>query len=762
MPARIAPILFLLLLTLTTSALAQDASDQTFEGELTTDQTSAAFELNLEAGQVITLTTDSEDGLDTVLTLNNPDGEPVAENDDAGGALTSRIVHLAEASGTYTAVVSGYEGATGVFSLSIAFGMDFALSDVATTLIEQRVSLDEETTEVKLQVDLAAGDILVATTFALTEDIDPTLRLMDSAGVLLAQNDDRGDGTLNAQVLYQVVEAGRYLVVVSSLGGDDVGDLVLSLATDPDAEPPFNYASIAGEPIAEYAGSLGDEQPSLEYEVVMEAGQTLLALSNATSGNLDTMLTLHDAEGFPVAANDDRGDGTINSALAFTAPSAATYLLIVERFSRGTSSGDFQLLLSSVDALVVDTVMALVVSIVTLSGPESVIEAENFHVHYTLEGADATTPEYAQRVAETLEEIYSVQIEQIGWAEPVRSDDGFYHTYVADTLPFGALGYAKAALVTFDNPNTPDVRERTAARGVFVIDNDFADIDKEAPPDSLMRATVTHEFNHIVQFGYDTEEGLDWMYESTASWTETITVGNDQDATDYVTDDFIYPELCWTTTEEGGYLDYGQWTLLQSLADQFGEGIVVRMWENSVAHDGLETMTQTLSSVGTTIPDAILRWRAQNFARDYDLAPLFERAVWLEEIIQAEGEWTFSGAGIQELGANYFALDLEGSYRFTLDGADSLSLVGLLVGDGDVRVIPLGREGTLTPGDFEYAALMVFNTAMPGEPGACSYIDYTINVTAAEGETPPPIYSFSAEHFAPLHEGKDSRMAAAG
>jgi len=293
---------------------------------------------------------------------------------------------------------------------------------------------------------------------------------------------------------------------------------------------------------------------------------------------------------------------------------------------------------------------------------------------------------------------------------------------------------------------------------VFVIDNDFADLDKEASASSLMRATITHEFNHIIQFGYDHQEGLAWMFESTASWIETVTVGNDQDATDYVTSDFEVPELCFTTNEQDGYLAYGQWTFLQSLADQYGESVVVRLWENSVPYDGWETLTQTLDSVGTTLPAAIERWRAaaierwrvQNFARAYDLAPFFERTVWLENTITETGAWTFTGAGIQELGANYYALDLSGPHGFSLDGEESLQLVALGVTGDTVEAIPLGSKGIFDGSAYDYAALMVFNTAVPKEPGDCSFTDYEIRVVETSGEVPAAAYTFSAEHFEPL------------
>src|SRR5262249_17266193 len=145
--------------------------------------------------------------------------------------------------------------------------------------------------------------------------------------------------------------------------------------------------------------------------------------------------------------------------------------------------------------------------------------------------------------------------------------------------------------------------------------------------------------------------------EATAAWTETDTVGDDQDATDYVETDFAAPERCWTTNEHG--FDYAQWTFLQSLADRYGEHFIVTIWENSVRYDGFDTLSHPLASVGTTIPEAIERWRAQNFAMDYALAPHFTRTVALAGEIARDGKWSPRGH-IEQLGANYVRLNVRG------------------------------------------------------------------------------------------------------
>jgi hypothetical protein len=724
---------------------AQSTTDQHFSGAIDSRAPRASFELQLEAGQIVTLATSSDKNLDTVLTLNGPNGRRVALNDDEQpGVLTSRIVYMPPTSGRYTVIVSGFNGAAGAFQLNVSHALDVGLSADARTLREERLSFDRTHTELRFPVDLRANDIFVASTFALTDRLDTTLALVDAGGAILAQNDDRGDGTLNSQLIYQAADAGHYEVVASTYGANGVGDFVLSLALDPNAHAPFNFASIRGAPIAHHDGELNDAHPSQDYAVDLAAGQTLLAVSDATNGNLDTVLRLSGADGFPVAMNDDRGDGSLNSGFAFTAPHAGRYRLEIYRYEQSSTSGGFRLALTSVDRSAVATLQALVENPVTLSGPEQVVDTADFHVYYTTAGRDASTAENARAVGDTLQRVLDTQTHRIGWAAPIRDPDGHYRAYVA--YANGNMGFTKSVQMVFDNPNTANVRERAAARAALVINNDFSNLGKKASPESLMHATVTHEFNHVIQNGYDAQERLSWLYEATAAWTETTTVGADQDATDYVAIDFAAPEKCWTTTTRG--FNYAQWTLLQSLADRYGEHFIVQIWDNSVRYDGFETMSQSLAGVGATIPEALERWRAQNFAMDYALAPVFTRTVRSAGVIGRDGRWSPRGR-IEQLGANYIELRLQGAHRYVLNGDTSLELVGLGERGSQIEVVPLGRDGVFDTTGFQHATLMVFNRSVPATPGECSGVEYSINVAPANGAMAASSYHFSAAHFLP-------------
>lgn len=713
-----------------------------FEGEVTDQSPQPRFDIDLEAGQVVTLSASSDTGLDTVLTLYGPDGAQVAMNDDRGdGTLNSQVIYAAPASGRYTAVVTGYAEATGTFELDVAQGADVGLSSQARSLVNEVASLSEGRTEVRYSVELTPDEPFVASTFAVTPDLDTTLTLIDPNGDVVAENDDRGDGTLNSQIVIQPARAGTYVVAVSSFGGQGVGDTIVSLAVDPNAEAPFNFDSIERASFFRQEGEITDEQPEVSFAVELQAGQTILAMAETVSDDLDPVLTLSAPDGSPVAMNDDRGDGTLNSAIAFEAPVSGVYSLQLERYTGSATTGAFVLDVSNIDAAAVTEVRNILENPVRLSGPEVVISSTDFRLHYTLEGGDATTPEFAQLTLDTLQAAYDLQVGQLGWAAPIRDADGRYRAYVGDAD--GAMGYMNPVQVVFDNPNTPSVREGFASRGLLMIHNDLSE-GRDETAERLMHATAVHEFNHLVQFGYDAQEGLGWMYESTASWIEIETAGEDEDAVRYADTDFAAPGLCWTTNEAGH--DYGQWTLLQSLADAYGSRVVVRLWENAATHDGFETMSQTLAEHGSTIPEALRRWRIQNFARDYAMAPRLTRSVASAGSIKRDGTWS-AGGPLEELGAAYVQLRARGARRFTLSGPDSFELVALGVRDGEVEIIPLGRSGVFDTTGYDHATLMVFNAAVPGAPGVCNGERYEIEV-APSGDQPSPVQDrMDAVHF---------------
>ncbi|MCA9903917.1 MAG: pre-peptidase C-terminal domain-containing protein [Anaerolineae bacterium] len=737
-------------------ALAQDTT--TFEGTLDDSTPSVTFPLKLQAGRLVVITTHAQnDTLDTVLRLYDSAGSLALENDDYTNGYESRLVYEPAASDTYTVEVSRYDDtSSGDFTLTVDAGVEtlLGLSSDATVVLQSSGTLNNQTGEMKFSLALRADDILIVDTYAISGKLDTILSLLDQGGSLLVENDDRGDGSFDSEVVYRIPADGNYSLIVSRYSADSEGDFVIVAALDPALTPPFNFTAVEGDLIAEFSGYLDTTTESDEYPIELVAGQSLYAYTQATSGDLDTTLTLLDPSDMLVDLNDDRGDDTYNSAIVYTAPASGTYTIRVGRYRESDNSGDYDLRLLNIDAAIVSEIEALADQVLELSGPEQILETTNFRIHYTTDGSDAVTQEYLDAFADTLETIYDIQVNQMGWAQPPRNADGFYDAFLSDVIgtETDTLGYARPTRFVGDNPNT-DGHEHAASRSALVVDNDFANPDMEGNPLSLMRATTTHEFNHIIQYGYDSEEPMNWLYEATATWIETATVGDEQDATGYVTDSYDYPETCFATQAYDGQHAYGDWTFMQSLADVHGESFIPQVWTTAIDYDGLDILEQALTMDSDSLVNAVTRWRVQNFARAYDLAPLFGATVWLENVINAPGSWTFTGSGIQELGANYFELDLKGSYNVELDGPDSLELWVLTVSDGEVNAYSLGQSGTFDMSGYDYVALMVTDHTTPADTSACTYMDYEINVSNADAGSPSiltPTYTFSATEFEPL------------
>jgi hypothetical protein len=396
-----------------------------------------------------------------------------------------------------------------------------------------------------------------------------------------------------------------------------------------------------------------------------------------------------------------------------------------------------------------------------LSGAVLIRETPHFSIHYTLEGADDTTERYVDALAEAAEEVWTLQIEQMGWPAPPpdgeQGGDDRYDIYIASLKKSDGytMGYTQPGDTVGDNPNTR-TREIYASESYIVIENDFSEErDTDLDPISLMRATLTHEFSHAIQFGYDYADAHSWYYEATATWIETITMPNDQDATGYVSLNYDYPELCFGTTAapDDGQLPYGDWLFIQSLVDVHGDGVVQDLWDAIATYEGFEALEETLADYGETIQQALVRYRVQNLARDYALAPEFGATVWLENIIRNTGSWTFTGKGVQEFGANYFYLKRPpGLYDIQLtDDGRTLNLWVIGVRSDVAEAFDLRRGGTIDTHGYDYVYLMIFNPIYDDNLDDCVYRSYNIDVQiGSETPQPPVTLTFNAANFEPL------------
>ncbi len=511
----------------------------------------------------------------------------------------------------------------------------------------------------------------------------------------------------------------------------------------------------------EYTGYIGDGILADSYRITAQAGDAISVRVEANSGNLDTILELWNPGGELIAYNDNAASYTLNSSLVHAATVDGTYTVVVGRYEFTTTGGAYTLYIMVGDeVMAAPNYSAYHDSRYVLSGTGQFHDTEHFRIHYTLEGYDATTAAFAERIGQTFEMVRDFEIGHLGW--PVPPSDGTlggddrYDVYLGDLLNeygSGALGYTAPEMeMTGDNPNTEAVEVR-ATPSYIVLDNDFA--ESSDPSLGMVFTVAAHEYHHAIQMGYDYAELHDWYYEATSVWVQTLANKVNPDVVDVSEYNFEYPALCFGTATLDPYygqMQYGDWLFIQSLADEYGNQIVRELWEAIVSGEGFEGLETTLAAYGDTIPDALARYRIQNLIRGYEVAEDFTATVLLANTIRYAGRWTVADGGVQELGAGYFDLRVPlGTYRTSLFGDNgSLELWAVGVVGQEASVIRLGRGGNIDISLYDFNNLMVFNPAHDNSVEQCNYTRYGIEIYAVDGAPTPVERTWDAAYFRPL------------
>ena len=200
--------------------------------------------VNLEAGRRYTISANS-DAFDTYLRLLPPGSEePVAENDDSGESLNSRINFTPPTSGEYVVRVSSFSpGGTGAYSLRVEPAAPLPALVTRPSRTERgqwRVyqgslsasdPADNERRYDDYELRLAAGETAM---IHVTGEGDLDSQIMvysaEGRGGDPLVTDDDGGGGVNPFVFFAPEEAGTYVVRVTSYGANETGNYRLRIS----------------------------------------------------------------------------------------------------------------------------------------------------------------------------------------------------------------------------------------------------------------------------------------------------------------------------------------------------------------------------------------------------------------------------------------------------------------------------------------------------------------------------------------------------
>lgn len=203
----------------------------------------------------------------------------------------------------------------------------------------------------------------------------------------------------------------------------------------------------------------------------------------------------------------------------------------------------------------------------------------NFKVHWISSTVDApastdTTPangipDYVERVATVLEEVYTTEVSTLGWNSPPIDDvaNPESDVYICQLRDNNVYGYV-----------APEATVDRSATSYMVLDNDFASYS--SLPDDALKVTAAHEFHHMIQYGYDYLQDL-WMLESTATWIEDQVYNSIDDYLNYLPNWADNPHS--PLTKSGLSREYGSavWNHWLSDVEPLAADVVRRAWEKS-------------------------------------------------------------------------------------------------------------------------------------------------------------------------------------
>jgi hypothetical protein len=271
--------------------------------------------------------------------------------------------------------------------------------------------------------------------------------------------------------------------------------------------------------------------------------------------------------------------------------------------------------------------------------PRSPACEANFCVHWVAAGLDAPRltdsnqdgiPDYVQTVLGVAEHVHAVENGKLGWREPKsdgRKGGGRAKTDVYLSEIGGQLfGYAAP------DPNQGTRRNPLPRRlhGYLVLDNDYSAFEfPHTTPAHDLEVTLAHEYNHILQFGYDAYQDP-WFAESTATWMEDQVYNGIDDYLRYVRR-WIHrydTPLTATSIKEYGSAVWNAW-----LARRYGRSILRNAWaraihtrpggfsvnayESALRAAGHETMAEAF----TRFAAATAEWRTGHGFRESGLYP---------------------------------------------------------------------------------------------------------------------------------------------
>jgi hypothetical protein len=318
---------------------AAQSDVRVFQGNV--DGAAATFEVSVPAGSIMQIDVISTSDLDPMVTVTDAaSGEVIAEDDDGGGELNSRVRIRGEDGRRIVISVDSFDATWVEDGESYGGSFDLRLATSSYTAPQTRSVTfgSRETGAIMGEPNLFtfqanAGD-MIEVALVSEGDLDPYLELLDASGETIAFDDDGGNG-LNSLLIHVFEKAGTYTISAQGFG-ESQGDYTLRVRErrTASAQLPLQVIGIGDQASGELAApySEGGMLPtSILYQLSDAAKAAIRAGDGAVTirmnrvegtdpdfgGDIDPYIDLgfDTPLGFAVATSDDDGSGSLDAML---------------------------------------------------------------------------------------------------------------------------------------------------------------------------------------------------------------------------------------------------------------------------------------------------------------------------------------------------------------------------------------------------------------------------------------------------------------
>jgi hypothetical protein len=220
--------------------------------------------------------------------------------------------------------------------------------------------------------------------------------------------------------------------------------------------------------------------------------------------------------------------------------------------------------------------------------PASPACTRHFCVHWVAVGLDAPNlsdrngdgvPDFVERVLQVAERVHRVENGKLGWREP-RSDGGQGGRKGKTDVYLAQIGGELFGYAAPDRGQaTKQHRIPRRLHGYLVLDNDYSSFEfPGTKPLADLQVTFAHEYNHILQVGYDAYQDP-WFAEATATWMEDQVFNGIDDYLRYVG---RWVKLYETPLTANSIKEYGSAVWNQWLTRRYGPAIIRKAWAGAI------------------------------------------------------------------------------------------------------------------------------------------------------------------------------------